>query len=125
MPPYALPMVQYYVDRARVRLPIVPVPIPAVPFDQGQRMAPETILGEARVTPERFEQVRPLLDGPEDVWLVYRRSADIAESNDRVLEYLRANRPELQAEALHARTLWLYRFGRPRPEGAPAMPVHP
>jgi hypothetical protein len=111
MPNYAMPQVEYYEGRLGIRLPVLPVP-----FDEASLAATDRTL----VTDADIEPLRHHLEGARDVWVVYRRTGHAGESDDRVLDLLRAARPELRHEALYGKALWLYRFGPTEPTSGPA-----
>jgi hypothetical protein len=113
LPNYTLPLIEYYEGELGVRLPVLPVP-----FDEAS-LAPAS---SGLVTDTDLERLRRRIAGARDVWLVYRRAADVVPADDRVLDLLRASRPQLRADRLHGQTLWLYRFG-PAATAVPGAPA--
>ena len=109
VPNFTMPMVDYYEAKLGVRLPTLPVP-----YD-------EATLGWtdiSTVTEDDLERLRKRTADARDVWVVYRRTAGLGRTDDAVLDALRASRPQLRADLVYGKTLWLYHFGPAATKGS-------
>ena len=75
------------------------------------------------MTDDDVERLRERLRDARNVWVTYRRTADVGQADDRVLDLLRSDRPQLRADLLYGKTMWLYRFGPAVPAAVPAEPA--
>jgi hypothetical protein len=114
MPNYTILMVDYYERKLGIRLPALPLPSDGAPWTDTDR---------ALVTDDDVERLRERLRDARSVWVTYRRTADVGQADDRVLDLLRSDRPQLRADLLYGKTMWLYRFGPAVPAAVPAEPA--
>jgi hypothetical protein len=113
VPNFALPMVDYYERKLGVRLPTLPVP-----YDEATLAWTDV----STVTKDDLERLEKRTADARDVWVTYRRTPELSRADDAVLDMLRAKRPQLRADRVHGKTLWLYRFGPAQPPPVPQAP---
>ena len=114
VPNFTMPMVDYYERQARGAAADVAGALRRGVAGRHGRLARDR--GRSRAAGKRTADAR-------DVWVVYRRTAELSRADDAVLDALRASRPQLRADLLYGKTMWLYRFGPAVPAAVPAEPA--
>ena len=109
VPNFTLPMVDYYERKLGVRLPTLPVP-----YDEATLGSTDV----STVTEDDLERLGKRTADARDVWVVYRRTPELSRADDAVLDALRASRPQLRADLVYGKTMWLYRFGPAATKGS-------
>jgi hypothetical protein len=109
VPNFTMPMVDYYEAKLGVRLPTLPVP-----YDEATLSGTDGWL----VTGDDLERLKERTAAARDVWVIYRRTAELGRADDAVLDALHASRPELLADRVYGKILWLYRFGPAATKGS-------